>query len=200
VPASCAGSRACQSCSRPRAGRSSNRVSCSVGQAWRVTDGARPAPFGATIPICRCRRVSPSTGRSCKSRNIVVGKVRRVPSCIVWVRVNVRVKVAPITILNSSGSRTYISRDPHGLSVGSSIISTPATSSSCPSASRSRTCNHRPTLSLAPVGEEPDSSRKPPPRKKNHTPGGSAAPLAIDVQTEALSVEPKRALEVGGTH
>ena len=36
VPASCAGSRACQSCSRPRAGRSSNHASCSVGQAWRV--------------------------------------------------------------------------------------------------------------------------------------------------------------------
>jgi hypothetical protein len=51
VPASCAGSRACQSCSRPRAGRSSNHVSCSVGQAWRVTDGVRPAPFGATIRI-----------------------------------------------------------------------------------------------------------------------------------------------------
>jgi hypothetical protein len=56
--------------------------------------GIEPATFGATIPICRCRRVSPSTGRSCKSRNFLVGKVRRVPSCIVWVRVSVRVKVA----------------------------------------------------------------------------------------------------------
>jgi hypothetical protein len=51
------------------------------------------------------------------------------------------------------------------LSVASSIISTPASSSSCPTASTSRTCNHRPTLSLALAREEPDSSRKPPPRK-----------------------------------
>src|SRR5918997_3728113 len=36
--------------------------------------------------------------------------------------------------------------------------------------------------------------------EENHAPRGSAAPLAIDVQTEALGVEPKRALEVGGTH
>jgi hypothetical protein len=35
--------------------------------------------------------------------------------------------------------------------------------------------------------------RKPPPC-------GSATPLAVDVQTEALGVEPKRTLEVGGTH
>ena len=71
-----------------------------------------------------------------------------------------------ITMLNPSGSRICISLNPHGLSVGSSIISTPVSSSSCPTASTSRTCNHRPTLSLAPVREEPDSSRKPPPRKK----------------------------------
>src|SRR5215204_215207 len=36
--------------------------------------------------------------------------------------------------------------------------------------------------------------------EENHTPRGSAAPLAVDVQTEALGVELKRALEVGGTH
>src|SRR5215204_691190 len=36
--------------------------------------------------------------------------------------------------------------------------------------------------------------------EEDHAPGGSAAPLAVDVQTEALSVEPKRTLEVGGTH
>src|SRR5215211_8481819 len=71
-----------------------------------------------------------------------------------------------ITILIPSGSRICISLNPHGLSVGGSIISTPASSSSCPTASTSRTCNHRPTLSLAPVREEPDNSRKPPPRKK----------------------------------
>src|SRR5215217_2381397 len=67
-----------------------------------------------------------------------------------------------ITILNPSGSRICISLNLHGLSVGSSIISTLASSSSCPAASTSRTCNHRPTLSLAPAREEPDSSRKPP--------------------------------------
>src|SRR5215217_2501873 len=37
-------------------------------------------------------------------------------------------------------------------------------------------------------------------KEENYPPGGSAAPLAVDVQSEALSVEPKRALEVGGTH
>ena len=36
--------------------------------------------------------------------------------------------------------------------------------------------------------------------EENHAPRGSAAPLAVDVQTEALGVELKRALEVGGTH
>src|ERR671910_2721496 len=36
--------------------------------------------------------------------------------------------------------------------------------------------------------------------EEDHAPRGSAAPLAVDVQTEALGVEPKRALEVGGTH
>src|SRR5829696_6191819 len=36
--------------------------------------------------------------------------------------------------------------------------------------------------------------------EENHPPRGSAAPLAVEVQTEALGVEPKRALEVGGTH
>src|SRR5215210_7503983 len=36
--------------------------------------------------------------------------------------------------------------------------------------------------------------------EENHAPGGSADPLAVDVQSEALGVEPKRALEVGGTH
>jgi hypothetical protein len=71
-----------------------------------------------------------------------------------------------ITILNPSGSRICISRNPHGLSVGNSIISTPASSSSYPTASTSRTCNHTLTLSLVPVREEPDNSRKPPPRKK----------------------------------
>src|ERR687897_3682786 len=71
-----------------------------------------------------------------------------------------------ITILNPSGSRICISLNPHGLLVGGSIISTTATSSSCPTASTSRTCNHTPTLSLAAVREEPDSSRNPPPRKK----------------------------------
>src|ERR671913_641115 len=30
--------------------------------------------------------------------------------------------------------------------------------------------------------------------EENHTPRGSTAPLAVDVQTEALGVEPKRAL------
>src|SRR5215208_1373774 len=71
-----------------------------------------------------------------------------------------------ITIINPSGSRTCISLNPQGLSVGGSTISTPASSSSCPTASTSRTCNHRLALSLASVREEPDSSRKPPPRKK----------------------------------
>src|SRR5215211_8070950 len=71
-----------------------------------------------------------------------------------------------IMMLNLSGSRICISLNPHGLSVGGSIISTPASSSSCPRTSTSRTCNHRPTLSLASVREEPDNSRKPPPRKK----------------------------------
>src|SRR5688572_25670944 len=33
--------------------------------------------------------------------------------------------------------------------------------------------------------------------EEDHAPGGSAAPLAVDVQTEALGVEPQRALEVG---
>src|SRR5687767_2229551 len=36
--------------------------------------------------------------------------------------------------------------------------------------------------------------------EENHAPGGSASPLTIDVQTEALDVEPERALEVGGMH
>src|SRR5918999_438776 len=36
--------------------------------------------------------------------------------------------------------------------------------------------------------------------EEDHAPNGSAAPLAVDVQAEALGVEPKRALEVGGTH
>src|SRR5918998_411343 len=53
-----------------------------------------------------------------------------------------------ITILNPSGSRTCISRNPHGLSVGSSIISTAIYSRTCPTAWTSRTCNNRLKLSL----------------------------------------------------
>src|SRR5215211_2554171 len=36
--------------------------------------------------------------------------------------------------------------------------------------------------------------------EEDHAPGGSAAPLAVDVQAKGFSVEPKRTLEVGGTH
>src|SRR5918994_2393614 len=36
--------------------------------------------------------------------------------------------------------------------------------------------------------------------EEDYAPRGSSTPLAVDVQAKVFSVEPKRALEVGGTH
>ena len=90
--------------------------------------------------------------------------------------------------------------DPRLVCRGGWIISTPVSSSSCPTASTSRTCNHIPIHLAGASARGARQLKETSANEENHALGGSFAPLAVDVQSEALSVEPERALEVGGTH
>src|SRR5215218_8553654 len=80
--------------------------------------------------------------------------------------------------------------DAHSLSLGGSIISTPASSSSCPTASTTHTCNHRPTLSLVPVREGARQLKDTSSEEEDHAPHGSAAlPHSIQLRVLHLPTE-----------